>query len=939
VGRLENSILSNDHESFDAALGNWAVNANCTIARTTANFYTGPAAMRLTSSAAGGFSAILGSQSALVLPGTTYVVGFRAFSATAGLSCQINVDWYTPAGVLISSATTTSQPIGTSTWTRVFNIIASPATAGEARFSVGNATAAGAGVIVDVDDVEFHIVGPVSGPLPLGPGPSPGWVVPPLPWQIDPPTAVPLFNTFDGGTDGTTITTGNSGGASGDPWSFVQIAAGGTATYVAASAYRGGMSGQFVTGTAGAITYAEKATGNSSAGTLYVRLRFKMPTLPPDATGMRFAVVADSTGAFQIDGRLTNAGTVELRTGAGSLVGTSTSTYTAGQWVDVGLGISAFSATAGALEMKLYDHGGAVIQTIASSATLDTLRSGGANKLQVGAIRSGVNSFAVVLDDVAMSSTGYPVLPILGASLVAQSPNTTATPAGAVATVACAPSSAHNLAALIIHIQSSSTTVTSVTDNLGGTWLQAASLLTSGSSTEVWYRPDIPAGITSVAATMSAGTSYDGLVVEVAGVATASPVRATNTAATTSSPNDTGSVAALAGDFLLGGVSANSATARTQLSPFVALATGVLPASFTGAQGYLIPGADGTYDAQWSTASASNTGGVLAAFKNAAAPAGSVLSIDGAAASTSTAAGDLTATLALAGAAASTSTAVAAITATLALAGAAASTSAATGAVTATLVIAGTAASVSAASGALTRVTPIAGAAASTSTATGAITATLVIAGAAASTSTATGALTRVTPIAGAAASTSAATGDLAITSGPQTFSIAGAAASTSTATGAITATLAIAGAAASTSAATGAVTQRMAIAGAAASSSTAAGSLTQRMAIAGAAASGSAAALAVTLRMAITAAAASTSAASGSLGLRSLIAGDAASTSAAFGDLSVVGPVSPIVVRPNTGTTTRPGTGTTTRPNAGTTTRPGTGTTTRPNAGITARP
>lgn len=207
-----------------------------------------------------------------------------------------------------------------------------------------------------------------------------------------------------------------------------------------------------------------------------------------------------------------------------------------------------------------------------------------------------------------------------GAYLIAQDANASSTPSGAVATIACTSTTAGSLLVLCIHVQSSSTTITSVTDSSGppgGTWLLATSLLTTGSDTEIWYRENIPAGITSVSATMSVGTSYDGDVTQVGGVATSNSLRATNTSTTTASPNNTGAVTALAGDYIIGGVSANSATARTQSPPFNALTTGALPASFTGSQGYLIPEVDGSYDAQWTTASASNTGGAIAAFKNA----------------------------------------------------------------------------------------------------------------------------------------------------------------------------------------------------------------------------------------------------------------------------------------------------------------------------------
>jgi hypothetical protein len=726
---------------------------------------------------------------------------------------------------------------------------------------------------------------PIPRPLP----------VPRTPQSITSPPAVIVW-TGEGGTNGTGITTGNSGGASGDAFDGVSLGSGATAVYDNAHS-RGGLAAKLATGGTAAdcaLTYSTRLGSRTKA---YFRAYFYIPSNP--GTNHRLIDAFDSgSGQLCFALYLTTAGKLQSVDNGGGQIQIMTASVPLNAWFRVEMMVIG-SATAGQVEVKRFDtpDGTVADETITSAATQNT--RGSFNNYRFGAAGDPMPASRTIwVDDLGISTGGY-LGPTFAATLIAQDVNTTSTPSGNVATIACTSTTAGNLLALTIHIQSSSVTVSSVTDNLGGTWTQAVPLLTSGSDTEIWYRPNIPAGITSVSATMTTGTSYDASVVQVAGLATAGPVRATNTAATAASPNNTGSVAAIAGDFLLGGISSNSATARTQMVPFNALTTGTLPASFTGSQGYLIPTADGTFDAQWSTSSAANTGGVIVAFKNAAAAGASTLTIDGVAASTSSATGDVTATLALSGTAASVSTG--------------------TGALTMTMVFAGSAASTSAATGALTRVTPIAGAAASTSAATGALVLIGALAGVASSTSSASGALTRVSPIAGVAASTSSATGDVTITSGPATLSIAGTAASTSSATGAVTNRGTLTGASASTSAATGALTQRMAIAGTASSVSAATGALTLRASISGVAAS--------------------TSSASGLLGVRQLITGTASSISAALGDLSIVGPVAPITLRPFTGTTARPSTGTTSRPGSGTTARTGSGITVRPFTGTTSRP
>jgi hypothetical protein len=51
-------------------------------------------------------------------------------------------------------------------------------------------------------------------------------------------------NTFEGGTDAVTITTGNSGGASGQPWDSVIIDAGATAAFSTTRASQGNCLGK-----------------------------------------------------------------------------------------------------------------------------------------------------------------------------------------------------------------------------------------------------------------------------------------------------------------------------------------------------------------------------------------------------------------------------------------------------------------------------------------------------------------------------------------------------------------------------------------------------------------------------------------------------------------------------------------------------------------------
>jgi hypothetical protein len=239
-----------------------------------------------------------------------------------------------------------------------------------------------------------------------------------------------VANTFEGGTPAATITTGNSGGASGDPFGFVQIVAGGSATYTS-TAYRGAVAGQFASGVTVGTCYCEYTTavGAASSGQVYCRLRFRLPSLPVDATGVRVVVIGDSTGSFRAELRVTNVGAVSLRGSAGTALATFAATYVAGDWWDVALSVLVFSATVGQIEARRYATDGSVAQTLTSLANQDTLGAGGTNKCQAGMVRSIANH-TVQLDDVAWSTSAYPSIDYIGGPAVSTLPSATSAATG-----------------------------------------------------------------------------------------------------------------------------------------------------------------------------------------------------------------------------------------------------------------------------------------------------------------------------------------------------------------------------------------------------------------------------------------------------------------------------------------------------------------------------
>ena len=225
--------------------------------------------------------------------------------------------------------------------------------------------------------------------------------------------AISMSNTLEGGTNGTTITIANSGGGSGNAFDFITTSLSGASfVYQNAAAFRGNLGGRLtIAATAGIFLIERVASLSGFQGTapMYMRFRVRAPSALP-AVDIRLGLVADGAGAFCCDVRLTTLGKLELRTGTGTLVGSSTATYAAGQWIDLAFAILKWGTTNGQVELKLYDSAGAVTQTITSAATIDTLRSGGLNKIQFGVLTSTSN-LVVEYDDTALSTTGYPVTP------------------------------------------------------------------------------------------------------------------------------------------------------------------------------------------------------------------------------------------------------------------------------------------------------------------------------------------------------------------------------------------------------------------------------------------------------------------------------------------------------------------------------------------------
>jgi len=147
---------------------------------------------------------------------------------------------------------------------------------------------------------------------------------------------VVLVNSADGGTDGVTVTTGNSGGASGDAWDRItRTDATATCAYDAAQSAHGGMSIRQATG---AIASETNMRWDISVGTLERctgRCYFRMAAVGVDPPGTRHLVRFKGAGSLTARFQVKSTASIELRNGANSIVATSDLEVVANEWYRV----------------------------------------------------------------------------------------------------------------------------------------------------------------------------------------------------------------------------------------------------------------------------------------------------------------------------------------------------------------------------------------------------------------------------------------------------------------------------------------------------------------------------------------------------------------------------------------------------------------------------
>ncbi len=126
-----NNRLTLNQGSLETDTTGWAVDTNCTIARTTAQFLNGAASLQMTASSAATMAArtLSGTSGIPVTVGTTYTAVSSHRTAVTGRTVTCAIRWYDSGGATLSTSTGTGITDTTGGWTQATVTAAAPASA------------------------------------------------------------------------------------------------------------------------------------------------------------------------------------------------------------------------------------------------------------------------------------------------------------------------------------------------------------------------------------------------------------------------------------------------------------------------------------------------------------------------------------------------------------------------------------------------------------------------------------------------------------------------------------------------------------------------------------------------------------------------------------------------------------------------------------------
>ncbi len=211
-----------------------------------------------------------------------------------------------------------------------------------------------------------------------------------------------LSNTFEGGTNTTALTTGNSGGISGNAFDSVSIGSGGTLAFSNTHAVHGQLSMLCQTTTANS-TFFSWSTSLGTQNMVWFRVYLYFPGLP---SGISRFYTTSAGGAGASRWMVLTNGKIQVQDINGTVITTSTSIIPTGTWFRVE-GFTLASITQGQTETKLFTSadGTTPLEVNTSPATQNLASS--ITTVTFGPVAGTANQGPYYMDDIGISLTGY----------------------------------------------------------------------------------------------------------------------------------------------------------------------------------------------------------------------------------------------------------------------------------------------------------------------------------------------------------------------------------------------------------------------------------------------------------------------------------------------------------------------------------------------------
>lgn len=219
-----------------------------------------------------------------------------------------------------------------------------------------------------------------------------------------------LANTFEGGTADAAVTTGNSGGASGDAFDLIGVSGTGTVTYRTTPVAHGTRAVQFQANSVDTRFAVWNNTSWAGSGSIYARLYLRFPDATPTNNTQIIQIRETDGVTVGCDVRLSTAGQIQLRAPQ-TLRYTSTTVIPAGEWVRLELYVVS-SATVGRIQARLFTgsnlEGVTPTEEFGSASTNWDTGNGTIGGFSFGISSGAGQTFDAYADSVTFTTDGWP---------------------------------------------------------------------------------------------------------------------------------------------------------------------------------------------------------------------------------------------------------------------------------------------------------------------------------------------------------------------------------------------------------------------------------------------------------------------------------------------------------------------------------------------------